>query len=811
MNLVYVCVFHQESYINLLELLIRSISVNGNIKNTDILILTSPSFHPLIQKSLEKFELPLSFYILDLHTLFESGCARLNIFKYANIDAYDKILYLDTDILINSDMNKLFDLDISPKKLYAMEEGYIGENVFNWWGHDFFDFTNYDRNTPAFTSGILLFKNSEFIKTLFEKVQSHITNYVGKIPCGLDQPFLVYNAIIENKYDNKVLNTYVENSPTSVSPDKIIYHFPGDPGSYNSKMEKMTAFWDLMNDFSFITLSSSGYIKYTLNCLRSLKKLNMNLHSYVVGKEGYDKLKEKGYRCTLIEDESLSHFHHYNCKTWSDITFHKFDIIYKNLLRYKYVLFTDGDIVFEKPFLDYLRSMGDYEMLVQSEGTGDKALCSGFMYIKSTETTLSLFNPANVEKHKIMNPYRNGKNWNDQWYLNDVKEKCHYTKLPLDLFPNGKHYYEHHNLDPYLIHFNWVVGDEKETRMKKYGKWYENVNVCHHSTDGFGHQLEGMLRLIALSLNDKANYVYDFKKKFLFDHSNYDNATLTSYLLKALELLKPSCYVHKKYNVVYENKSFKEIKETSDNIYCYDGVSTGDPKEPNFEHMKDTKKTLPMLRKAFVLDNPFLPEPSYKTPCIVCHIRLGDAIGQRNLDTINIFNFIKKMQKTDNHIVIHTDGDVSFLKSENTTICDKKTDVLQILSDFIHAEVLVMNYSSLSMAAHLLASETQEVFCPNFADELFFNRILDKCKKINTTITILNKTYSWEQCTLTFLEGGVIKDFGGGNFTQDDSNVFQAYFGGRMHRIVFNEDCTEFVSTRKDDGAVVEGKLIKKI
>ena len=41
-----------------------------------------------------------------------------------------------------------------------------------------------------------------------------------------------------------------------------------------------------------------------------------------------------------------------------------------------------------------------------------------------------------------------------------------------------------------------------------------------------------------------------------------------------------------------------------------------------------------------------------------------------------------------------------------------------------------MNYSSLSIAAHLLADDTQEVYCPKVAGPTFFDRILPKCKKI---------------------------------------------------------------------------------
>jgi lipopolysaccharide biosynthesis glycosyltransferase len=62
------------------------------------------------------------YYILDVKSLFDAGCTRLNIFKYENIEKYKKILYLDTDILLNSNVNVLFDIDLSPEKLYALQE-----------------------------------------------------------------------------------------------------------------------------------------------------------------------------------------------------------------------------------------------------------------------------------------------------------------------------------------------------------------------------------------------------------------------------------------------------------------------------------------------------------------------------------------------------------------------------------------------------------------------------------------------------------------------------------------------------------------
>ena len=249
MNLIYMCVFHNSNYINLLKLLINSISVKGNInkQTTDILIITSPEFQPLLQKELESFDLPLLYHILDLHTLMESSCCKLKIFQYPEIEKYQKLLYLDTDVLINSDINVLFNISISSEKLHALEEKTIGGKH---WGAQFFDFTKFNKNTPAFSAGVFYFMNSLSMKDLFQSTNLHIERYLNKnkpIPICLDQPFLVHNSFIQKKYNNQFMKKYLENNPSEVSVDKIIYHFPGGPGNYVSKWNKMNAFWSKMN------------------------------------------------------------------------------------------------------------------------------------------------------------------------------------------------------------------------------------------------------------------------------------------------------------------------------------------------------------------------------------------------------------------------------------------------------------------------------------------------------------------------------------------------------------------------------------
>jgi len=500
---------------------------------------------------------------------------------------------------------------------------------------------------------------------------------------------------------------------------------------------------NLYNNISFITLTNTGYVDYTLNCLESLRRINtkINLECYCVGIEGYNKLKNKGFNCNLIDDEKNSKFQIYQGKNWSNITYYKFEIIHKNLLNNKFVCITDGDIVYENNiFFDFLlQNIGDNDMLIQSEGLEHDDLCSGFMFIKSNELTLSLFDPKNVEL------FKNEQNWDDQVYVNKNKYKLKYKTLPLSLFPTGKYYYTYsNNINPYMIHFNWIKGHEKKQKMINYNKWFNKVKICQYGTDGFGHQIEGMLRLISLSINDKADYQYNYKRTYQFEHSNFEIKKLKSYLSSALKYLLKEKDPEKDQvlNICQkEQRAFSEIiiKDTNyeDNIYFYDGVTCSIPEKlpPNFETNKEIEKSLPLLKMAFVIKNKYLPKASYDNNTLInvcCHIRLGDAIGQRILDNENIYEVIKYFQKQDKYrIIIHTDGNVDKLKSDNTIIYDSKVDVLQVFSDFIHADILIINYSSLSIAAHLLGSKDQKVICPSKAGDSFKHRVLSKCQTCN--------------------------------------------------------------------------------
>lgn len=241
-----------------------------------------------------------------------------------------------------------------------------------------------------------------------------------------------------------------------------------------------------INKVKFITITNDGYIDYTINCLKSLELINFkkDLYCYSIGNKAHKILLSKGYKSELIEvEENNNQFYTFRKGNWHHVTKKKFDIIYKNLLVNKYVCITDGDIVFlNNNFMNYcLNNIHNNDIMIQNDTLSDfnnSNLCSGFMFIKSNKLTLDIFKPENVKKYIA-------EGWGDQSYINKFKNKLKFKKLPLNLFPNGKYYYnttDNNNIlyyfnlvKPYMVHFNWVNGHEKQRKMRKHNMWYINT------------------------------------------------------------------------------------------------------------------------------------------------------------------------------------------------------------------------------------------------------------------------------------------------------------------------------------------------
>tara|TARA_B100000282_G_C31656051_1_gene455329 strand:+ start:86 stop:775 length:690 start_codon:yes stop_codon:yes gene_type:complete len=225
-----------------------------------------------------------------------------------------------------------------------------------------------------------------------------------------------------------------------------------------------------------ITFTNEGYIDYTYNLLQSIKenKIDLNLKIYTLDKPSHNFFSERHDNVVLFEKNDFPEtLLKQSDKNFGNLMIVKFNLIYLELLKNDNVLYLDGDIVIKKNITEYLDTYSnESEIIFQNDLRPSKPdlinVCAGFMYITSNENTKKFFKP----EKKLIRKFNRYKT-HDQTYINKNKNKFTYSMLPLDDFPNGAHYYQHYeNLDPYLIHFNYVIGEKKRSLMIKHGEWY---------------------------------------------------------------------------------------------------------------------------------------------------------------------------------------------------------------------------------------------------------------------------------------------------------------------------------------------------
>ena len=288
MNCIFCCVFLQEKYIDMFYLLLESIFIYGKLdNNTNILVYTSTEFMNKIKQNHLFNAEKIKFEINDTYNNVDKACkSRLDLFNLLSITNYDKVLYLDTDILIKDDINKVFNV-CKEDTLYALEEGEINSDT-DFWGASLFgnEINNYNDKT-AFSSGVLLFNNCKKIQDLFQKINEDISNRPRYFAC-YDQPYIVYNAFKYNLYNNKVLKSYCVNNDNNIHSDKLIHHFSGEPGNAEKKIVPMTTFLNnIKNQYKLFIekILSGGFTLVSRERLENLynqcKKFNNTSYSFV--------------------------------------------------------------------------------------------------------------------------------------------------------------------------------------------------------------------------------------------------------------------------------------------------------------------------------------------------------------------------------------------------------------------------------------------------------------------------------------------------------------------------------------------------
>ena len=233
------------------------------------------------------------------------------------------------------------------------------------------------------------------------------------------------------------------------------------------------------NKTVFFTITNMGYMDYTKNMLSSLNKFSIDKKILIVclDKISHDYFKTNEYSTYFI-DLDLKEFSHFGSEAFSKCCYVKIYMIYKIITMNYNAFYTDGDIVFFKnPIEDLILLKDDQaDVWIQNDTLLDNSydnVCAGFLYVTSNDKTKKLFNTDIPEFEQRYDQCKKANN--DQTYINlYIKPHINIRLFPLYKYPNGNYFFKYHKFimdSLVMVHFNWIIGNDKKEQMKKYNMW----------------------------------------------------------------------------------------------------------------------------------------------------------------------------------------------------------------------------------------------------------------------------------------------------------------------------------------------------
>ena len=242
----------------------------------------------------------------------------------------------------------------------------------------------------------------------------------------------------------------------------------------------------LNNDFLVWTMTTNGYKYLTLNLIESLKKakIGWTLMVICVDRESYIFMRQMNVPCVyykpnvpVIVGTNPSQFGSQTFMTFNKI---KLDLMEEIRVKapeqIKYITYMDGDIVVFKDFVPFIRdkfASCDNLLFFQNDDLYGQPNtrangCTGFFCLKRTFLLQSPFYVNDLNAWKEIRE--------DQIWVNNkiVEYKIPFDYFERDLFPNGPYVKNGawRNVEPYLIHYNYIIGNDKVNFMKRLKHWF---------------------------------------------------------------------------------------------------------------------------------------------------------------------------------------------------------------------------------------------------------------------------------------------------------------------------------------------------
>ncbi|MCG0998827.1 glycosyltransferase [Acetobacter persici] len=263
--LAYYSCFGNGEIISCMEESIYSLFTIGNFSG-DIFIITDQekiAFSEKLHRYLHRIHLQQA----NAYDFFDFTISRYMVYNLSIMDKYSPIMYIDCDIIINEDVNKIFHSAMATDKVLFSEEFKL-DTASPWFGgvHWHEAGQDYKLIDSGINSGIFLFKSIEMAKEiLFTVVQSMLHSQKIKLSREkgiletLDQPNLNYVLMshFSNNFDVKILTQYVShaaNENFAIIPLVGFAHFNGGLGNFGSRVDLMRKYVEYLLPNSKVNL-----------------------------------------------------------------------------------------------------------------------------------------------------------------------------------------------------------------------------------------------------------------------------------------------------------------------------------------------------------------------------------------------------------------------------------------------------------------------------------------------------------------------------------------------------------------------------
>lgn len=241
MNLIYFVIGGDSSYASLLEYCIHTIRCTPSNDAYDLMIMCDANYRPHVE------HLPARIHVTpnnETHVI--ASMRKTEIFSVPGIEKYDKILYLDCDIVVQGSLEPLFGELTDQTKLYVLPED--GNHTGEYWHRND---RPYDQATldDFAAKGVLTFNCGQFAFVNSPHIRAHMNSVATAIQTEYDPRIHFYEQVFMNDVFNRsgdvtyelTKHCLISNASTSQIPDTTctVTHFANASYHYTRKLALM--------------------------------------------------------------------------------------------------------------------------------------------------------------------------------------------------------------------------------------------------------------------------------------------------------------------------------------------------------------------------------------------------------------------------------------------------------------------------------------------------------------------------------------------------------------------------------------------